>query len=134
MKTLVKAICIAALATPVVAQSKPSLWSFPRVDQGLFDMGVAYGIKENCENIGERTFYGATFALSLSSYAQDQGYTSKEIRDFYRSDEEKAKLRVRVTQYLKDRGLDPDEPNALCDFGEQQIASGTQVGKFLRKQ
>lgn len=132
MKKTVLAICVCAFAAPVVA-AKPSLWSYPRVDQGLFDMGVAWGIQDNCDSIKERTFYGLSFALSLQSYAQEQGYTSQEVKAFYKSPEEKQKLRERVTKYLEDQGLDPETPNALCAYGEQQIAEETQVGKFLRK-
>ncbi|MEO0342285.1 MAG: DUF5333 domain-containing protein [Pseudomonadota bacterium] len=133
MKKFVLTLCIAAFAAPLMAQAKPSLWTYPRVDQGLFDMGVAWGIQDNCERIGERTFYGLTFALSLQSYAQEQGYSSQEVKAFYRSSEEKQKLRERVTNYLEDQGLDTETPNALCNYGDQQIAEGTQVGKFLRK-
>ncbi|MEO1563374.1 MAG: DUF5333 domain-containing protein [Pseudomonadota bacterium] len=134
MKTFVKACIIAAIATPLVAETKPSLWTYPRVDQGLFDMGVAYGIKENCDSIGERTFYGTTFALSLANYAQNQGYSYDEVRKFWRSKKEREALRVRVTKYLEDQGLDTETPNALCDYGEEQMVKKTQVGKFLRKE
>ena len=133
MSKLVKIAAVTLLAIPAMGQAKPSLWSYPRVDQGLFDMGVAFGIKENCDSIAERKFYGTTFAISLANYAQDQGYTYDEVKTFVESKEEKEKLRVRVTKYLTDQGLDPEEPNALCSYGEQQIAEGTQVGKFLRK-
>ncbi|MEM9716513.1 MAG: DUF5333 domain-containing protein [Pseudomonadota bacterium] len=133
MTRFVVILCAAMMATSAIAQAKPSLWSFPRVDQGLFDIGVAYGISENCSSLEERKIYGASFALSLSNYAQSQGYSFDEVRNFVRDDEEKAKLRVRVTKFLEDQGLDPSVPNALCDYGKDQIAAETQVGKFLRK-
>ena len=132
MNKTILALSVCAIAAPLAA-AKPSLWSYPRVDQGLFDLGVAFGIKENCETIEERKFYGISFLLNLSNYAQDQGYTAKEVKAFVKDDEEEEKLRKRVTEYLNDQGLDPATPNALCAYGEQQIAEGTQVGKFLRK-
>ena len=122
-----------ALSLPSFAGDKTSLWDVPLVDKGLFDMGVAWGIKENCDRIEERKVYGASFALKLAGYARDHGYTTKEVKDFYKDKTEKAKLRARVTKYLQDQGLDPDEPNALCGFGDEHIQNETQVGKLLRK-
>ncbi|MEM0976905.1 MAG: DUF5333 domain-containing protein [Pseudomonadota bacterium] len=132
MKRVVNLTMAIILAASSAVQAKPSLWSYPRVDQGLFDMGVAYGIKENCDSLDERTLYGLSFALSLRSFARNQGYTNDEVMDFWKSKKERKALRVRVTKYLNDQGLDPDTPNALCAFGKQQMADETQVGKFLR--
>ena len=116
-----------------VTMAKPSLWSFERIDQGLFQIGIAWGVKENCTAIKEHRLNGITFSLGLYNYAKSQGYSHDEVKSFLDDDEEKAKLRKRVTAYFKDQGLNPDSPNALCQYGETQIAERNQVGRLLRK-
>ena len=116
-----------------VAVAKPSLWSYERIDTGLFQIGIAWGVKENCSVLKEHRLNGITFSLGLYNYAKSQGYSHDEVRDFLDSDAEKEKLRARVTTYFKNQGLNPDTQNALCQYGETQIANGTQVGRLLRK-
>lgn len=130
-----KTTIMTTLATVIIAlpvSAKPSLWSYPKIDQGLFDVGVAYGIKSNCTSIVEHKIRAATFAWSLVNYARGKGYSTQEVRQFIDSPVEKAALRARVTKYLKGKGLDPQTPNALCSMGKTEIAKGTQVGKLLR--
>ena len=75
---------------------------------------------------------GISFSFGLYNYAKSKGYSHGEVRDFLDDDAEKAKLRTRVTSYFNDQGLDPDTPNALCAFGQDQITQSTQVGKLIR--
>lgn len=128
---IIRPLLIAAvLATPAFA--KPSLWNYERISQGLFDIGVAHGIRKNCDNISANKFRGATFAWSLVNYAKSQGYTQAEVRAFIDDDAEKAKLRKRVEADMAAKGLDYKTPNGLCDFGRAEINKGSQVGKLLR--
>ncbi len=118
------------LAAPAIA--KPSLWTYERIDSGLFQIGVAFGVSENCASIDENRIGGFSYSLGLYNYAKSQGYTHKEVKAFLEDDAEKEKLRARVTQYFLDQGLNPETPNALCDFGNQNIAQETQVGRLLK--
>ena len=124
-------IATLAMTTSVVA-AKPPLWSYERIDNGLFQIGVAWGVKENCATIDENRFNGISYSLGLYNYARGQGYSHKEVKTFLDDDSEKEKLRARVTQWFLDQGLNPDTPNALCSFGNDQITQRTQVGKLLK--
>ena len=130
-RAVIGLLAVAMTASPVFA--KPSLWSYERIDNGLFDIGVAWGVKENCTTLKENRLNGVMFSLGLYNFAKAQGYTHDEVKSFLDSDAEKAKLRKRVTIYFNDQGLNPDTPNALCEFGKTEIANGSQVGKLLRK-
>ncbi|MEM7241851.1 MAG: DUF5333 domain-containing protein [Pseudomonadota bacterium] len=130
-KAVIGLLTIALTSAPAIA--KPSLWSYERIDTGLFDIGVAWGVKENCTTLTENRLNGMVFSLGLYNFAKAQGYTHDEVKSFLDSDAEKDKLRQRVTAYFKKQGLNPDERNALCTFGNNEITAKTQVGKLLRK-
>ena len=130
---MLKRIALIFLFSAGAVHAKPSLWSFERVDQGLFDVGVAWGVKENCSYISENKLRGIGFLLRLSNYAMEQGYSRAEVRAFVKDPVEKAKLRKRVTKYFQDQGLDPNVSDALCSFGDAAIKSQTQVGKLLSR-
>lgn len=121
---------LAVIVSPAVA--RPSLWEVPAVDKGLMNIGIAHGIRKNCDAIYANKLRGISYVWNLIGYAKEAGYSMKETRAFIDDDVEKEKLRVRVVKYLKAKGLDPETPNALCSFGKAEITKKSQVGVLLR--
>lgn len=118
------------VALKAQAQQHP-IWDVPAVDQGLFDLGVAWGIKENCAHISENKLAGLTFMFRLNRQAKEQGYSTSEVKSFVEDPIEKQYLEFRVREYLENEGLDPAIENNLCEFGRDQISKRTVSGKLL---
>ncbi|GLQ34775.1 hypothetical protein GCM10007939_10580 [Amylibacter marinus] len=131
MRIVTISALILALGTASVARPA-SLWDVPEVDRGLFQIGVAHGVRKNCNTIEAHKLRGASFAWKLVGHARDAGYSMSETRAFIEDKDEKAVLRARVVKYLQSKGLDTETPNALCQFGEAEIAKKSQVGVLLR--
>jgi hypothetical protein len=121
---------LALIASPALA--RPSLWDVPAVDTGLMNVGIAHGVRKNCDAIDANKLKGISYVWNLVGHAKKAGYTMKETRAFIDDDVEKAKLRKRVTKHLKAKGFNPDTPNALCSFGKAEINKKSQVGVLLR--
>jgi len=119
-------------ATPMTATAKGSLWDVPQVDKGLMNIGVAHGVRKNCDAIEAHKLNGIGYVWKLVGYAKDAGYSMKETRAFIDDDVEKEVLRKRVVKHLKAKGLNPDKSNALCEFGKAEINKKSQVGVLLR--
>ena len=124
------ALILAVLASPAVA--KESLWTYDRISKGLFDIGVAEAVRRNCTSISEKKLPAMAFALGLYNYAKSKGYTHSEVQAFLDSDAEQDKLEKRVRAHYKALNLNPDTANSLCDYGKDQIAKSSQVGKLLK--
>ena len=97
-----------------------------------FNIGVAHGVRENCDAISANKLRGVSYVWTLVGHAQDAGYSMKETRAFIDDDTEKAVLRARVVKHFKSKGLDPEKSNALCEFGKAEITQKSQVGTLLR--
>jgi hypothetical protein len=119
-------------ATPLTATAKGSLWDVPQVDKGLMQIGIAHGVRKNCETIDAHKLNGISYVWNLVGHAKEAGFTMKETRAFIDDDVEKEVLRKRVVKYLKAKGLNPDKSNALCEFGKAEISKKSQVGVLLR--
>lgn len=132
MKLGMLTLAAVIVVSPLNAMAKETLWDVPEVNSGLFQIGVAHGIRKNCDQIDANKFRGATYAWSLVGHAQDAGYSMKETRAFIDDKDEKAVLRKRVVAYYESKGLDHETPNGLCEYGKAQIAKKSQVGTLLR--
>jgi hypothetical protein len=121
---------LALIVSPALA--RPSLWDVPAVDKGLMNIGIAHGVRKNCETINANKMKGISYVWNLVGHAKEAGYTMKETRAFIDDDVEKAKLRKRVVKHLKAKGLNPEKSNALCEFGKAEITKKSQVGVLLR--
>ena len=119
-------------ATPIMATAKGSLWDVPQVDNGLMQIGIAHGVRKNCDTIKAHKLNGISYVWNLVGQAKKAGFTMKETRAFIDDDVEKEVLRKRVVTYLKAKGLNPDKSNALCEFGKAEINKKSQVGVLLR--
>lgn len=116
--------------TPVHANS--TLWDVPAVNKGLMNIGIAHGVRKNCSSIDANKLRGISYVWKLIGDAKKAGYSIKETRAFIDDDVEKEVLRKRVVKHLKPKGLNPEKPNALCEFGKAEITKKSQVGILLR--
>ncbi|PIB24323.1 hypothetical protein BFP76_03650 [Amylibacter kogurei] len=128
---LTTAAAISVIITGV-AVAKPSLWSYDKISQGLFDMAVANEIGKRCSSISTRKIKGLSFAQSLFSYAKTKGYSYSEVKAFIEDDKEKAKLRARVVPYLKSEGVNINSPETFCPLGQREIKKNSQIGVLLK--
>lgn len=109
-----------------------SLRADPEIYAGLFSMGIAHGIRENCPAIEARNLRAHALALSLYNRARSLGFSRDEIRAFLDDRGEKELLRRVVTQYLTERGVQEADPETFCAQGRAEIAARSQAGTLLR--
>ena len=117
---------------PVSAFSQSALWDVATINRGLFNIGIAHGIRKNCSSIKANTLVGISYVWSLMGHATDAGFTLKETREFIDNDAEKEILRSRVNKYFLSLGIDPKKSNSLCELGKEEIVNKSQIGKLLR--
>ena len=117
---------------PVSAFSQSALWDVATINRGLFNIGIAHGIRKNCSLIKANTLVGISYVWSLMGHATDAGFTIKETREFIDNDAEKEILRSRVNKYFLSLGINPRKSNSLCELGKEEIVNKSQIGKLLR--
>ena len=117
---------------PVSAFSQSALWDVATINRGLFNIGIAHGIRKNCSFINGNTLVGISYVWSLMGHATDAGFTIKETREFIDNDAEKEILRSRVNKYFLSLGINPRKSNSLCELGKEEIVNKSQIGKLLR--
>ena len=117
---------------PVSAFSQSALWDVATINRGLFNIGIAHGIRKNCSSIKANTLVGISYVWSLMGHATDAGFTLKETREFIDNDAEKEILRSRVNKYFLSLGINPRKSNSLCELGKEEIVNKSQIGKLLR--
>ena len=117
---------------PVSAFSQSALWDVATINRGLFNIGIAHGIRKNCSSIKANTLVGISYVWSLMGHATDAGFTMKETREFIDNDAEKEILRSRVNKYFLSLGINPRKSNSLCELGKEEIVNKSQIGKLLR--
>ena len=117
---------------PVSAFSQSALWDVATINRGLFNIGIAHGIRKNCSSIKANTLVGISYVWNLMGHATDAGFTLKETREFIDNDAEKEILRSRVNKYFLSLGIDPKKSNSLCELGKEEIVNKSQIGKLLR--
>lgn len=122
---------VTSLATATVAQPKPALRDVPQIDDGLFVIGLAHEIHENCPTISARFFKGIGALRSLEQSARSLGYTEDEIRAHIKSKAEKNRLRARAADYMDARGHGQTK-EGYCALGQAEIAQDSQIGALLR--
>ena len=129
-KVLIPGLMLGLTAT--AATAKVPLRDVPEIDNPMFAVAMAIEISDKCDTIKPRTLKGVTFLWNLADKAKSMGYSKAEIDAYSKSDEEKARMRVKGEAYMRDMGLDPAKAEALCKLGEMEMAQGTQIGSFLR--
>ena len=83
-----------------MASAKPHLREVAEIDNGLLAVGIADEIRKNCPAISPRIFRAVSYVESLKSKARALGYSDAEIRAYYKSEVEKARVRAKGEAYL----------------------------------
>ena len=114
------------------AEVNAALRADAEIYDGLFSMGIAHGIRDNCPSIDARDLRAHALALSLYNRARSLGFSRSEIRAFLDDRAEKDLLRRVVTEYLTERGVREGNPETFCAQGRAEIAARSQAGTLLR--
>ncbi|MFD1509005.1 DUF5333 domain-containing protein [Lacimonas salitolerans] len=114
------------------ATAQPPLRDVPQIDNQMLWVALAIEISERCDSIAPRTLRGLNYLWSIRSQASDLGYSDAQIRDYVKSDAEKARIRARGEAYVRNHGLDPAKDADLCQLGRDEIQKSSQIGAFLR--
>ena len=117
---------------PVSAFSQSALWGVQEVNKGLLNIGLAHGIRENCDKIIANKFSGIFYVWKIVGYANKAGFSIKETRSFIDNRKEKEILKHKVEKHIISLGLDPKKNNSLCELGKEEIVNKSQIGKLLR--
>ncbi|MGJ8603923.1 MAG: DUF5333 domain-containing protein [Marivita sp.] len=129
---ILTASLILALSMGTLASAKPALRDVPEIDNGLMVVAIADAIRKSCSDINARLIRAYSELNRLKAVAREQGYTADEVEDYVTSKDEKARMKVKAEDYLRSKGVQPDDRGALCRFGQSEIASGTAIGQLLR--
>ena len=115
-----------------MALALPGLPNEEDINDGLLAVGIADEIRKNCPSISGRVVKAILFMNSLEKLALSRGYSEDQIEAYVNSDAEKAKMRAKGEEYLATKGVNRANPETFCDLGRAEIASGSQIGSFLR--
>ncbi len=126
------ALWLVLMASPAIAQGKPSLNDVPEIEGPLFAIAVADEIRDHCDDISGRVFKAIGILHRLRRRANELGYTDSEIRAFVDSDAEKARMRAKGERLLKQNGVSYDDPESFCAYGRAEIAKNSAIGVLLK--
>ena len=115
------------------AAQQPPLRDVPKIDDGLFVVGLADQIRKQCPTISARFFRALGVLRDLERDARAMGYTEDEVERHLNSDVEKNRLRARAADYMTARGFGRNE-DGYCALGRSEIAQGSEIGALLRAQ
>lgn len=114
------------------AQAKPPLRDVAAIDDALYEVALANLVRKRCETIEGRLFKGIALLHDLNRQARDLGYSQAEIDAYTESDAEKERMKARAAAMFAERGIDPDNPDDLCRYGQEEIAANSPVGALLK--
>ncbi len=113
------------------ASAQSSLREERDIDEGLFAVGLAHEIRENCPAISARFFKAIGVLRGLERMARSRGYSEDDIRKHLKSDAEKERLRARASRYMDAQGFG-QTPEGYCALGRSEIAQKSNIGALLR--
>lgn len=123
-------IALTLAATPALALVPIN--ENPEIREKLLQGFIGDAIADNCPTLKPRTMKALGELNKLRDFALAQGYAADVVREFVRSDVEKARFKAEAAAWLKAKGAEPGNPDAYCKVGEEEIAKGTLAGSLLR--
>lgn len=129
--TFVAALLL-ALPAAGQAQARPPLSQVPVIDDTLYHIALANLVRRRCDALEGRVFKAFGIIGDLKRHARSLGYTQAEIDAYVDSDAEKDRMKARAAAMFATRGVDPDNPDDLCRYGREEIASNSPVGALLK--
>lgn len=132
MKPLLAVLSFCVMSVPLWADTRQPLSEISELQDGLFVAAMVRGVDRRCDTMEARKLQGFLFLSRLNSTAKSYGYSQDEIDAYLDDEAEKDRMRARAAAYLTENGYDPTDNSELCRFGRDQVAAGTQIGKYLR--
>ena len=124
---------IAAGTLPTAAFARVALSDDAHITRSLVSAAVGAAIADQCSSIERRNVTVFFKTMALKRYAQDLGYSSKEINAFVKNKAEQKRIRDLAFAYLTSKGLTVNDTDAFCTLGRQEIANKTLTGQMLRE-
>lgn len=88
-------------------------------------------MRRSCPTINARIFYAYGEARKLKRYAEQKGYSSKQIDEFLDNKQEKKRIYAVAEDYLVRNGAKKDNPESFCRIGRAEIQKKTIIGSLL---
>ncbi|MCO4824608.1 DUF5333 domain-containing protein [Amylibacter sp.] len=129
MRKVTIATTLFLMAGPVLAN--PPLREVQSINDGLLVVGLADGIRKNCDSISGNIFKGIARLRSIHKSALKMGYSKEEIQTFVDDPVEKDRLKARGRAYLKANGASQSKPETVCALGRKEIAKKSAIGTLL---
>ncbi|MDS9467405.1 DUF5333 domain-containing protein [Paracoccus sp. MBLB3053] len=131
MKPIAVALIAATLlaAGPAVALEPLSQEKY--VNDRLIAARIADRIRRECPTLDARILYAYGEARKLKRYAEQKGYSAKEIDAFLDSKEDKKRIYAVADDYLNRKGARKGDAQSYCAVGQQAIADKNLIGSFL---
>ena len=114
------------------AEPRPPLSEVTVIDDGLYQIALANLVRRRCDALDGRVLKAMGILHNLNRHARSLGYTQAEIDAYVDSDAEKDRMKARAAAMFAARGVDPDNPDDLCRYGLEEIASNSPVGALLK--
>lgn len=121
-----------ALAFSGAAQARTPLSEHRYINDQLFVAAVGDAIRKNCRSISARMGRVYTRGQALYDYAQNQGYSRREISDYLESKPDNDRMKARRDAYMAERGVRRGDAESYCALGRREIAANSPIGQLLR--
>ncbi|MDT1062987.1 DUF5333 domain-containing protein [Paracoccus sp. CPCC 101403] len=131
MKPIAAALIAATLLTAGPAFALEPLSQEKHINDRLISARIADRIRRECPTINARIIYAYGEARKLKRYAQDKGYSTKEIDAFLDSKADKKRIYAVAEDYLTQNGARKGDPESFCAIGRKAIADKNLIGSFL---
>jgi Family of unknown function (DUF5333) len=102
------------------------------------DTGLASVIADGCTSVRYNDAYGTALMKTVSEQFVTDGRTVDELNAWIASEEHDEWVTSSSQAYFQRNGVDPNAPvgsveDDMCRIADQEIASGSGIGKLLEK-
>lgn len=97
----------------------------------LLPATIAYGISRECSGFNFSKYQWDKDLDAAIDATIAKGYTRNDINHWRRTALVE-QVETGIIVYANERQLDPEDPDALCRAGRDEIAGGTSIGRYLR--
>ncbi len=135
LKFLIAKFLIAAvISATALAQPAAALEPLPQekyINDRLIAARIADRIRRSCPSINARIFYAYSEARKLKRYAENKGYSEKQINAFLDDKAEKKRVYAVAEDYLTRNGAKQGDADSFCRIGRAEIQKKTIIGSLL---
>lgn len=131
MKPIAAALIAATLLAAGPAAALEPLAQEKHINDRLVSARIADRIRRECPTIDARILYAYGEARKLKRYAEQKGYSGKQIDAFLDDKAEKKRIYATAEDYLTRHGAKKGDAQSFCAIGKQAIADKNLIGSFL---